>query len=155
MHIDDAKITFLDIDGVLNTPSYIHKCRGMNIPQGSWIDPDAVKLLNGFTDFTGAKIVVSSGWRVPFVMQNNFIGMQKLLSNNGITADVIGMTPIEEDRESNIIKWIDGRNFKIVIIDDMDSEAFPTLKSKLVSTDTSVGLTSDHIIKCIQILNLA
>ena len=67
------RIVFLDIDGVLNYETYYnkekvikrHEIKEKGAPDGyEDICPDRVKLLNGFLEETGAKVVISSSWRI-------------------------------------------------------------------------------------------
>ena len=79
----DIKVIFLDIDGVLNV-----------IPQGHdrWgaiFHPHLVDNLKRIIDITGAKIVISSTWR----MGNELPGMRELWSDRGLPGEVIGITP--------------------------------------------------------------
>lgn len=55
------KAIFLDIDGVLNCASYMRQTRGQGVVG---IDPYRVLLLHRILEATGAKVVVSSSWRL-------------------------------------------------------------------------------------------
>ncbi len=57
------KIIFLDIDGVLNHMYWLKKMKGVEGDK-KFFDPDCVRRLNTITDKTGAKIVLSSSWRI-------------------------------------------------------------------------------------------
>src|SRR5687767_10572458 len=54
------KIVFLDIDGVLNTRRSCHAQRGRPRP----FDVDAISALNRVLRQTGARVVMSSTWRI-------------------------------------------------------------------------------------------
>src|SRR5579885_3774360 len=102
-----VRLVFLDIDGVLNSMQFILKMQGLFDNPAHQIDPDAVKRLNRITDATGAFIVVSSTWRIPFVIWNNIPGLRQLLADNGITAPVLGATPnTDGNRGSQIQSWL-------------------------------------------------
>jgi len=102
---------FIDIDGVLltfpdaETNSYSHSTAFTN---------RCVEVLNKITDsITGAKLVVSSAWRIDKSVEY----IQKLFKENGVTGEVVGKTDDPEDDGSPIIisksrgeyiqKWID------------------------------------------------
>ena len=59
------KVIFLDIDGVLNSDAYKKK-QLYNSSEGieSEIDPATLILLKKAVDTTGAKLVLSSSWRI-------------------------------------------------------------------------------------------
>ncbi|MCD9584774.1 HAD domain-containing protein [Tenacibaculum maritimum] len=84
------KIIFLDIDGVLNSRVWYnsneYKTMGTSIKR--YFDPKCVQLLNNITLETGAKIVVSSSWRVT----RSLVQLQDLFKLIGITGKVYGKT---------------------------------------------------------------
>ena len=93
------KIIFLDIDGVLNL-----------IPQGrdkygDIFHPHFVANLKRLIDVTGAKIVISSTWRM-----SGFDVMKNMWKDRKLPGDVIGITPIGyhlSQRDFNFKKWKD------------------------------------------------
>lgn len=59
------KVIFLDIDGVLNSDTYMEKqLDNSSVGIESEIDPATLILLKKAVDTTGAKIVLSSSWRI-------------------------------------------------------------------------------------------
>ena len=69
---------FLDIDGVLNSQTYITKkhnetgkCLGGSTVE--MLDPDAISELNRIIDRTSAEIVLSSTWRMGENSGNSFV----------------------------------------------------------------------------------
>ena len=80
------KIIFLDVDGVLNNADdsdyHVHKggC--------DFYSPKCVSLLNQITGATGAKIVVSSTWRLSKTVEQLQIKFKEM----GITGEVIDKT---------------------------------------------------------------
>lgn len=152
------KIIFLDIDGVLNSRQWMLECDGEFDQPINQIDPKAVVRLNRITDATGAKIVVSSTWRLGFLMKcaDPVLSLKGCLRTYGITGEVIDMTPskpncIRNQRGKEIQAWLDdnySRVDKFIIIDD-DSD-MGKLKSKHFKTLFEDGLTdaiADKIIK--------
>jgi hypothetical protein len=136
------KVLFLDIDGVL-----IHH-KSIPIHTARKPDPACVKRLNEITDRTGTKIVVSSTWRM-------FEDFHITLKSWGVTAEVIGKTPISYEkgrislgatRGAEINTWLGETEFDIerfVILDD-NNDVDPLLGS-LVHTSMSTGLTELHV----------
>lgn len=134
-------LLFLDFDGVLVT---FHK------PSGRLAKPnvDCVAQLNRITDETGARIVVSSSWRIDSMPK---YVVDKLKEWN-VSGDVIGQTPWIErhnghylehaDRGTEIMAWLvahDKVYGPIVILDD-ESDMGPLLPH-LVQTTFEGGLT--------------
>jgi hypothetical protein len=154
------RVVFLDIDGVLNSHDSMKFFADQGVHPDDRMDPKAIKLLNELTDKTDAKIVVSSTWRLPFVDSGNLQGMADLLKRNGITGQVIGMTPdlwaVKRDRVrgDEIQWWMDNSGNQIdsfVILDD-DSD-MSHLRDKLVKTSMSNGLQRSHILDAMIVLN--
>jgi len=91
------KIIFLDIDGVLNCESAY---RSGECQYQEWIWEDGRKdhyqrfcswskdLLNNLIDETGAKIVISSTWRM-----GGIEFMRKVWEMEGMSGEIIGITP--------------------------------------------------------------
>ena len=117
-------VIFTDIDGVLltfpdaETNSYSHS---------KAFTKSCVDVLNKITDSTGAKLVVSSAWRI----ERSIEYLQKLFKDNGVTGDVIGKTDDPEDdgslitisktRGEYIQKWVDENKVdRYAIIDDSE-----------------------------------
>jgi hypothetical protein len=150
------RIIFLDIDGVLNSQSYHHKCGGYKGSSRSaeFLDPDAIDRLNYITNATHAKIVLSSSWRYGYT--NNLEGLQEMFQRNKIEADVIGMTPIiAGPRGAEIQSWLDTNKDaslieSFIIFDDSDDMIH--LSPRLIRTSLAYGLTSEHIRPAITLL---
>lgn len=149
------KVVFLDIDGVCNNKKFLNQCRLHGVPVDDWIDPEAVKRLNRITDETGAVIVVSSTWRLPFM--HRFSDLKALLFKHGITAKVKDMTPNQNrvnGRGGEIQKWLDTWMFtevtSFVILDD-DND-MNDLGKFLVRTSMEDGLQDRHVEEAIRIL---
>ncbi len=90
------KVIFLDIDGVLNHQEWYQK-RADLVDQNEIssqypfyeFDPESVDLLNYIIDKTGAKVVVSSTWRIGTSPKD----LQEILDRVGFTGEVIDTTP--------------------------------------------------------------
>jgi|688.fasta_scaffold12985_13 hypothetical protein len=90
------KIIFLDIDGVLNHQnwySYRHKEIDQNDIVSHYpfyeFDPKSIEQLNRIIEETGAKVVVSSTWR----MGRTISQLQEILDRVGFVGEVIDTTP--------------------------------------------------------------
>lgn len=164
-------ILFLDIDGVLNSESYM-KTLPSEFYAHDAINPEAIKMLNEIKKETGCNIVLSSMWRYSY----NIRVMDELFQSRGALFSLLDYTPHltsneidfqkaskDLDREhkvdSDCLKhvrrgleielWI-RRNFKnseipdlnIAIVDDIDN--MHNLKSRLIKTDEFCGLTKDN-----------
>lgn len=132
------KIIFLDIDGVLKEDK-----------QGSPFLGKSFDLLKSVVDATGAKLVMSSSWKVKYkdfvdsgyrTDNADILGLYKELSRHGLT--VYDYTPLirtehtlrrpEEIRE--YLKSADGVE-GYCIIDDRSEFAWAELADRLVLTD--------------------
>lgn len=88
-----SRIVFLDIDGVLNhvgtpfdaTPWRHEPGEFLRVP----IAPECMARLNALTDATGARIVISSSWRLFARWQD----LGPALARYGMIGEVIGETP--------------------------------------------------------------
>ena len=160
------KVIFLDIDGVLNV-----------IPQGR--DKYGSKFHKHFEDNlkriineTGAKIVISSTWKM-----SGLITMQEMWKDRNLAGEIIDITPNEVDvvsrgtcefydqvdRGFEIQQWIDDNNIECYCIIDDDNDMLPSQKNNFVRTannqnhtdciDIGYGLTNICTENAIQILN--
>lgn len=105
------KVLFLDVDGVLNyyNPNIDHY-------DNSWICQDRLKLLAQIINKTGAKIVVSSTWRLYpkhlSILESHLRTLN--LKITGVTKLISGAERAEEIEE-----WITQNDVeKFVIVDD-------------------------------------
>lgn len=148
------KVIFLDFDGVLIN----HKSWYVRSGGHATGDPPCVVELNRITDLTGARIVISSSWRIG----TSVAELRSILLSWGVTGKVIGKTPrlliesgtlcIAQPRGSEIQSWIDKceRVERFVILDD-DSDMGP-LTPFLVKTKFETGLTTADANRAIAVL---
>ena len=152
------KVVFLDFDGPL-IPIMSHENR-RGLGEKAW--PRCVTALNRITDVTGAKIVISSIWRLS--------GMGDCvthLRNWGVTGEVIGTTPryLEDEwkgekkilvavpRGREIQAWLDEHpdvESFVILDDDKDMEH---LMPFLIHTPFEIGLTDEDADSAIMRLN--
>ena len=140
------KIIFLDVDGVLNS---LQDGNSVRLRTDSHL-----KLLKQIVDATGAKIVLSSSWRIgPTKARNNLL---KRLEEYGL--QIMDSTPVlsgASSRGDEIRQWLTESKYEIesfVILDIEDDMGEFTAKN-LVQTNTAVGLQEKDASKCISMLN--
>lgn len=149
------KVIFLDVDGVLNNRKAFKQGKIDGFPHGVSLvwDPDCVERLNKIIEKTGAKIVVSSTWRL------YADAYEVLTTKMDIKGEFIGCTPdhlrmVEDScRGNEISEWMKTNNEQgpIVILDD-DSD-MGELMDRLVLTDTEEGLQDQQALQAINLLN--
>lgn len=173
------KVIFLDIDGVLNTESFIRafwaiarrakvdrieakafRRAVLNDGYGNHFDPCACTQLQRIIEETGAKIVISSSWR-----HSGLEFMQNLWKHRELKGEVIDITGTFRDgsdmgfkeraeRGHEIKMWLEKHPEveSYVIIDD-DDDMLKEQEPFFVQTEQMYGITINDALKCIQILN--
>lgn len=146
--LETMKIIFLDIDGVLNSQTWL-KNGGANIEGDlKWFDPRCVELLNDLTSSTGSSIVVSSTWRTGKTVDQ----LKRLLSRMGVTGEVISKTGQSESgiRGVEIHEWMLmnqhllgclRHEFQDYVILDDDSDMLYWQRHNYFQVDGYCGLT--------------
>lgn len=142
------KLVFLDFDGVLNSSRFYtvrpsHEFR---------LDRAAVARVNELLDRTGAKVVVSSVWRIGRSIE----ALQAVLEEYGFRGRVIGRTPRLRAaiRGEEIREWlvthpkVDVTSF-VIIDDDAD---MVDLSDRLVQTTHRYGITRRHVVAAVRML---
>lgn len=136
--MNKSKVTFLDIDGVLNSDEYFNKTRDLKI-QGieSEVDVEKIKLLKKAIDETGAKVVLSSSWRYT----RNALYLKELLSHYGIYTD---STPfIQNERGLEIRQWLfDNPEVEEFVI--LDDEIFDSYDQELIKRLIKISNENGH-----------
>lgn len=148
------KVIFLDYDGVVNSLIFPDGSDNptFNYPSdGKVNNHQAVQWLNKLCKHTGAKIVVTSTWR----MFGHDIA-ESCLRNGGLkdNIEIVGYTPVlHVHRGQEIHQWIDNCGYNIdefVILDD-DSD-MDDLMDHLVKCDAVLGFTYYEYEKAMKIL---
>ena len=137
------QVIFLDVDGVFNS----YKDRFSYILETDY----HLKLLKGLVELTGAKLVLSSSWRLGERIDDTLATRL-----NEFNMETIGSTPylIDGCRGDEIREWMNTCKEEIesfVILDD-ESDMAEFTKTNLVKTNAEVGLQEEDILKCIDIL---
>lgn len=150
-------VIFLDIDGVLNSASWMHMGHMSgdfdDVGKRKHFDPNACAMLNRILKRVPSDIVISSAWRITHSCK----WMQRALRARGVTrARVIGQTPGGGGyRGPQIQAWLDANAPRpFVIIDDSDDMGI-ALMPRLVRTDWKTGLLEEHIEPICQLLQQA
>ena len=161
------KIIFLDIDGVINSAfEWVPMSERGSYPINTalWdvhdLTPKYIGRLNEIVDATGAKVVISSSWRI----QYKHTELAKMLKTQGFTGEVIGETPIfsrtpdgvAQDRGDEIKFWINTHDDidSFVILDDTDFDGIVDyFYPQFVHIKKSTGLLPKHVEQAIKILN--
>lgn len=160
------KIIFLDIDGTLNNAEFYNRkaasdFESINHPYNEF-DPNSIDKLNWLVNETGAKVVITSTWRLGYTLEQ----LQQLFFKLGFKGEIISMTGIgcrECVRGNEIFTWIKNNQEllgyesyfeydKYVILDD-DSDMLLRQKNNFIQVDRQVGITNTVIYTAIKILN--
>lgn len=153
------KIIFLDIDGVLNNELFYNEEEHEKKQHD--IDERNLKLLNELIQETGAKVVITSTWRLGKTEKE----LQNILEQFGFTGEIIGTTKHYGKpclRRNEILEWIETheeligqcRNqFTEYVIFDDDSDMLYWQRDNFICVDSYVGLTPRNIYKAEWMLN--
>jgi hypothetical protein len=169
--IEEIKVVFLDIDGVLNSlrsftafkPNKLENPDDdLELETRSTCDPVSVKLINMIIEQTNAKIVVSSSHRIYFhsryskdksITGFNLNKLQLYIYSLGIIGEIIDATPIldGEKRGIEVDQWLSEFPAKFpqyalgqhAIFDDM-TDFLPEQASKLVLSTFDNGFSIDN-----------
>lgn len=159
------KIIFLDVDGVLNT--YYTEAKTSN--GATFVDDRKVHILKDIIDKTGAKIVLSSTWRIGWKhlelsmkdtwAAKDFIELRDKLREFEI--DLYDKTPILDKfmrcRGEEIKMYLNNSKDDIegyVIIDDLGGKWLRPCSSHLLQTSEYKGLQEKHVKVVERILNM-
>ena len=141
------KVIFLDIDGVLNDWDWY--CEADIVKDGfeSLLDPKRIALIQQLVDLTGARICLSTSWRIDPQCKSMLIN-----KGLGTPSTYIGQTPsLDGPRRNEISNWL-AKHPEVtsyVVIDD-DEDAGIT--NRFVHTDMCTGFTKEHLQEAVRIL---
>lgn len=160
---------FLDIDGVLNSGDYMRALHRLYVNHGigstrdqygQLFDERCVNFLELIIRETGAKLVISSTWRL-----NGILRLKRMWGDRGLPGDIIDTTPkypnpeiVERYYEPRaargyeIQEWLDNHPevTDYVILDD-DSDMLT--HQKFVKCGNHYGITYEVMTEAISILN--
>lgn len=155
------KFIFLDIDGVLNTANYQswRQFWGREIcdDDGHLFAPSAVRNLERLIRHTGAKIVLSSSWRL-----DGLEAMKRMWKNRQMPGEIYDITPYVNVRDYpkytrgiEVKTWLEKNSYlgsSYVIIDDID-DFLEEQGARVILTNYKRGLTLFELTKGIWLLN--
>lgn len=136
-----GRVIFLDVDGVLNSIGSVIALGSPN----DYFDPVSVGLIARLCRETGAKIVVSSTWRIGRTVEQ----IRDELARAGapqLREYIVDRTKdFQAIRGKQIARWIEDNGFEgsYVIVDD-DSDMLPEQKPYFVQTDYADGFRTRH-----------
>lgn len=145
------KVVFLDIDGVLNHWAYLKEQANAGVrPKGctteAHLDPLCVERLNDLLRRSGAKVVVSSTWRILHTIES----LQETLEAKGFEGQIIDFTTRDHMpcRGDQIAKWLDDNKEmgieSFVILDD-DADMGHLYKHWVQTHLSAGGLLGAHV----------
>ena len=147
------KVIFMDVDGVLNYTKWYYDDRnpGNLYGQEGDIDPECVRRIVNICEKTGAKIVLSSDWRV----NKSAIGR---LERAGFPAGLIfSQTPelLDYSRGREIDMWLNEHpdTYDYVIIDDREDFSDEQKRLHYIHVDPYIGFTDKNMKDAICILS--
>lgn len=157
----NMKIIFLDVDGVLNTPSTQARCNGY-----IGIDENKLPFLKQIVENTGAEIVLVSTWKEHWERLVSRKYLQDAFANhldeklNPIGLKVLDKTANCRDgvwysRGEGILDYLAYHKVSsFVILDDLQFDYDGCeLTDNFVQPNEKEGLTVEHVKKAIEILN--
>lgn len=149
------KVVFLDFDGVLNSAEFFRRDPG----PFDRLDPLAVARLNTIVRRSGAKVIISSSWR----LQRPVEKLSYLLSQLGFLGEIAGYTP---DLSSSVriadgcsVRCLEIRSWlersaepvtRFVVLDDAELDE---LAPRLVKTTFGRGLQDEHVDEALDLLS--
>ena len=139
------KVIFLDCDGVINyTKWYISDAyKNLDFSDELDIDPAVINRLNQLCEKTGAKIVISSSWKVDHYYKERLerSGLQNIIDK---TPDLMFTADDNYCRGEEIDKWLfchdDIENY--IIIDDV-KDFYDYQLDHFLKIDPMYGFTED------------
>ena len=147
------KFIFLDCDGVINFDKwYISE----DYQNGNYLDPDAcpevVQRINRLCDETGAKIVISSTWKVdPYYKQRlEYAGLKNVFDK---TPDFIFIGGDDYSRGWEIQDWIDTHDVDNYIIIDDVQDFYESQLDHFLHISPYRGFTEDDFLVARNMLN--
>lgn len=149
------KLIFIDIDGVLNPINNVEreKKMGRKFINEMNLDPDTLGNLKTLVDSTGAKLILSSTWRLAVGKNNaSFSNIELKLSEYGLKIHDI-TTRKMLGREKEIKLYLRKHPFsKFVIIDDVKMQS-RRLNRHLALCDSHTGFDTKALLSAFKILS--
>jgi hypothetical protein len=148
------KIIFLDFDGVLTSVdsmvAFWHLNRNEHHNEDR-LDPVCVGLIRHLCEKTGAKVVVSSVWRIGRTEQD-FLDIFKQYGWDDFP--YAGQTPISRERirGQEIQTWLNQNPVDTYVIFDDDSDMLESQLGNFIHVSNINGFRSQHYVKALRLL---
>ena len=160
--MDKQKIVFMDVDGILNYTQWYFSDRnpGNLYGQEGDIDPECVARILKVCEVTGAKIVLSSDWRINkgAISRLERAGFPKGLICDQ-TPELIwtcfnNVDSYDYSRGKEINLWLDAHQdtYDYVIIDDREDFTDEQKRLHFVHVNPYIGFTDKNMNEAIKIL---
>lgn len=154
METDKIKVIFLDFDGVLNSEKFVRSCEYC----GVMLDPSRMILLKQIIDATGAKIVLSTSWRMHWDKDEclcNNVGLDINRIFGEYQLKIFDKTPKLYDRVTEIKVWLENhpQTQAFAVLDDAFLNADFLNEHFVRTSNLRNGLDEDDVKKAINILN--
>jgi hypothetical protein len=145
MEDESMKVIFLDVDGVLNTDSTVHRFGS------DFIDPVLVKLVAKIVWKTGAIIILSSSWRLD---AKDTQLVREALAMEGLS--IHSCTPFHAapskwiPRNEEIMEWMYTRGHDVTEFAIIDDDNSAEIGGNFFQTNDQEGLTEELASKIIE-----
>ncbi len=153
-----VRVVFLDIDGVITTAASYKDAPRIEAPRKSFYDdpvitwtnmpgllvPELVANVQALCAASEASVVISSHWRLERPLE-----VVPWLQAAGLTATILGITPIRDTRIAEIMAWMSEHGVKrqdIVILED--EHGCGSLRGRQIKTSFTgpeQGFTAEHL----------
>lgn len=147
-------VIFLDFDGVLNSvmSAVAHVGEFDDTCGPTALDPVAVKLIGRLATITGAKVVVSSTWRILHTLEE----LKAIIMNYSrpladAMVDVTSRSP-GAMRGEEIQMWLIAHPHETILIIDDDSDMLPSQMPSFVQTEGRTGFGMNEYIRSLRVL---
>jgi len=154
-----TKVVFLDIDGVLNGYPFLDEVEANSTAAplsrewwSEFIDDARVERLNHILEVTGAKVVLSSSWRMRWPYKE----LQELFEEHGFRGEFVDATGDEPrgKRGAQIARWLQYAPFEVFsyvcLDDDLDMKE---VEERWVQTSPDRGgITEEEVERAIALL---
>ena len=151
------RVIFLDVDGVINSGNNMSRnARLKRTCENMYFDPTCMNRLKKLVENTGAKIVLSSTWRLPDERTRSMAHLENLkerLALYGLC--ILDSTPaLTSDRNQEVNEWLQSHPevVQYIILDDVNDNFQGDNLRRLVLTDEIVGLTDQDAAKAERLL---
>ena len=155
------KVVFLDIDGVVNCSDTKERSPSKVIG----VEQSKIALIKQIVDATGAKLVLSSTWRIGWFYEEtgshdrdkqDWYYLRDEFSKQGLW--FFDYTPLDKSRHrgTEIQTWLDKWEDEIdayVVIDDSMYDIWEMHEGHLIETSFGYGIQDEHVKQAIELLN--